>query len=377
MSPADGYASSSGWAQTPSRVRRWFAIEDMGRPYGPGLPRLFLPSRTWGKVGGRCRRQHRTMTALTAAPATGLDGRGAARQRRVGDAAAARGVCPVCAGHRLGDRGTRFAGAGWAGSWLIFGGSAHLATIRTLDQAGPVAAILTGLLVNAAPARLQRVARAASGRASRAGSGWPGGAHHRPDVGDRAARRRSESRPPRATPVLPRGRLTLGVGWSAAIAVGAVMGTRLDWLDFQIVIPLCLLALVGPALRTGGARSVIVVAATTAVLPRIGPRGPVCSSRSSPGARPAWPATGGGNHDLARDTRGWARRHAFRVGPLLLLQRSAFSDAGDRLIRHASTAAITALIAVSTQQRAQRAGPSCRHCSPWAWRSCSPRVARR
>ena len=39
--------------------------------------------------------------------------------------------------------------AGWAGSFLIFGGSAHLAALRTLDQAGPLAAILTGLLVNA------------------------------------------------------------------------------------------------------------------------------------------------------------------------------------------------------------------------------------
>ena len=38
--------------------------------------------------------------------------------------------------------------AGWAGSWLIFGGSAHLATIRTLDDAGAGIAILTGLLIN-------------------------------------------------------------------------------------------------------------------------------------------------------------------------------------------------------------------------------------
>jgi predicted branched-subunit amino acid permease len=27
--------------------------------------------------------------------------------------------------------------AGWSGSWLIYGGSAHLAAIRTLDEAGP------------------------------------------------------------------------------------------------------------------------------------------------------------------------------------------------------------------------------------------------
>ena len=39
--------------------------------------------------------------------------------------------------------------AGWAGSWLIFGGSAHLAAIRTLDQAGAVVAVLTALMVNA------------------------------------------------------------------------------------------------------------------------------------------------------------------------------------------------------------------------------------
>jgi len=37
---------------------------------------------------------------------------------------------------------------GWAGGWLIFGGSAHLAAMRTLDSAGAVAAILTGLLIN-------------------------------------------------------------------------------------------------------------------------------------------------------------------------------------------------------------------------------------
>src|SRR5829696_6794379 len=39
--------------------------------------------------------------------------------------------------------------AGWAGSSLTFGGSAHLAAIRTLDDAGPVVAIFTGLLINA------------------------------------------------------------------------------------------------------------------------------------------------------------------------------------------------------------------------------------
>jgi branched chain amino acid efflux pump len=39
--------------------------------------------------------------------------------------------------------------AGWAGSWLIYGGSAHLSTLRTLDRSGLLLAILAGALVNA------------------------------------------------------------------------------------------------------------------------------------------------------------------------------------------------------------------------------------
>ena len=39
--------------------------------------------------------------------------------------------------------------AGWAGSWIIFGGARQLAAIRTLDEAGAVAAILTALLIHA------------------------------------------------------------------------------------------------------------------------------------------------------------------------------------------------------------------------------------
>jgi hypothetical protein len=45
------------------------------------------------------------------------------------------------------------------------------------------------------------------------------------------------------------------------MAVGALVGARLDWLDLQIFIPLCLLGLVGAGLRAPSARSVIVAAA--------------------------------------------------------------------------------------------------------------------
>jgi branched-subunit amino acid transport protein len=42
----------------------------------------------------------------------------------------------------------------------------------------------------------------------------------------------------------------------------------------------------------------------------------------------------------------------FRVVPLLALARVTFSERTDRWIRHAGTAAVTALIAVSTQRQA-------------------------
>ena len=42
----------------------------------------------------------------------------------------------------------------------------------------------------------------------------------------------------------------------------------------------------------------------------------------------------------------------FRLGPLLLFQRISLSERGDQVIRDAGTAAITALIVVSTRQGA-------------------------
>lgn len=156
--------------------------------------------------------------------------------------------------------------AGWAGSWLVFGGRAHLATIRTLDDAGPVIAIFTGLLINA---RLVVYSASLAGRWPQqprwfriAAAGliidptWAAAERHAEQCDDLAQQRRY---------FIAAG-LTLGCGWSGAIAAGALAGARLAWLDLDIVVPLCLLGLIGSALRTGGARSVIVVAALVAVL---------------------------------------------------------------------------------------------------------------
>ena len=42
----------------------------------------------------------------------------------------------------------------------------------------------------------------------------------------------------------------------------------------------------------------------------------------------------------------------FRLGPLLVLHRRPLNDTGDRLVRHAGAAAITALIVLSTKHSA-------------------------
>ncbi len=174
-------------------------------------------------------------------------------------------------GSNAADRGAAL--AGWAGSFLIFGGSAHLAAMRTLDQAGPQAAILTGVLVNA---RLlvysTSLARRWSGqprwfRIVAAGliidPTWAAAERHAGECSDLGRQRRY---------FLAAG-LTLGAGWSGAMAVGALMGPRLGWLDLQIFIPLCLLGLVGAGLRAASARAVVVVAAAVALLTASWPDG--------------------------------------------------------------------------------------------------------
>jgi predicted branched-subunit amino acid permease len=163
--------------------------------------------------------------------------------------------------------------AGWAGSVLIFGGSAHLAAIRTLDQAGPLAAILTGLLVNARllvysaslarrwPEQPRWFRLVAAGLII--DPTWAAAERHAGECTDLRQQRRY---------FLAAG-LTLGAGWSGAMAVGALMAARLDWLDLQIFIPLCLLGLVGAGLRAAGARSVMIAAAAIALLTASWPAG--------------------------------------------------------------------------------------------------------
>jgi predicted branched-subunit amino acid permease len=162
--------------------------------------------------------------------------------------------------------------AAWAGGWLIFGGSAQLATVNTL-HAGSIAAILTGLLVNA---RLL-VYSASLGRRWADQPRWfrvaaaaliidPTWA-----IADAHAERCTDRREQRG--YFFGAALTLGVVWTTAIGVGAVIGARLDAIDLSIVVPLCLLALLGAGVRARGARAVIVAAAAVALLTTSWPSG--------------------------------------------------------------------------------------------------------
>jgi predicted branched-subunit amino acid permease len=163
--------------------------------------------------------------------------------------------------------------AGWSGSWLIYGGSAHLAALRTLEGAGPAVAVLTGLLINA------RLVVYSAGLAR----AWPtqprwfrfaaAGLIIDPTY---AAAQRFAARcdvPAQQRRHFFGGALTMGVGWSAVMAAGVAVGSRLDAGHLEIVSPLCLMALVGAGLRARGARVVVIVAAAAAVLLRSLPAG--------------------------------------------------------------------------------------------------------
>jgi predicted branched-subunit amino acid permease len=163
--------------------------------------------------------------------------------------------------------------AAWAGALLIFGGSAHLSVIELVGNGSSVAAAVgTGLLINSrlmvysasllslwrgAPLRHRLLAAALvidpTWLIARRRQAQPGTEEERRAFFGGAA-------------------ATLAVGWSAMIGAGILLGTPQVATSFLgICTPLCLSAVVAPALRTaGGARCVSaagVVAAWTSSWP--------------------------------------------------------------------------------------------------------------
>lgn len=169
----------------------------------------------------------------------------------------------IVIGTTAAERGTPL--AGWAGSWLIYGGSAHLAALRTLDGGGWAMAIATGVLINA------RLLVYSAGLARR----WT----HQPRwfrfvaagliidptfaAGERFADGCASATDQRRHFIAMA--VTLGLGWSAAIGAGALLGSRVGGIDVGIVVPLCLVSIVGSALRVPASRVVVVVAAVLAI----------------------------------------------------------------------------------------------------------------
>jgi predicted branched-subunit amino acid permease len=153
--------------------------------------------------------------------------------------------------------------AGWAGSWLIYGGSAHLAVLRSLD-AGLVVAVAGALLINA---RLLAYSASLAQRwrnqprwfrlvaaAFVIDPTWAVAERYAAEGASDAAQRRF---------FLTAG-VVLGLGWSALIAVGVIAGGHLDADQLEVVVPLCLAALLGPAMRDRSSRAAVVAAAAAA-----------------------------------------------------------------------------------------------------------------
>jgi branched chain amino acid efflux pump len=139
--------------------------------------------------------------------------------------------------------------AGWAGSWLIFAGSAHLAALRGVSGGSAGVAIVTALLVNArllvysaalAPRwRTQPRWFRTAGAVLLVDPTWALAEQHAARGSSDAAHRW----------FYLSAALTLGVGWSGIIAAGALAGDRLPTAGLDVVVPFCLIALLGRRLQ--------------------------------------------------------------------------------------------------------------------------------
>jgi predicted branched-subunit amino acid permease len=172
--------------------------------------------------------------------------------------------------------------AGWAGSWLIFAGSAHLVALQGIASGSVVVTVVTALLVNArllvygasvAPQwRGQPRWFRAVGAALLVDPTWAVLGH--PDVQhmSRARQRR----------FFLGAALTLGVTWSAMIGLGVIAGHRLPDVGLELAAPLCLIALIGRRLVDREHRWAATCAATVAIVTLAWPAGTgVCAAIAS------------------------------------------------------------------------------------------------
>jgi len=159
--------------------------------------------------------------------------------------------------------------AAWAGSFLLYGGSAQLAVLQVLGTGGAVwTAVLVGVLVQArlmvysgGLAPLWSGARpwaTVLGAATIVEPTWAMAEHRLRTGGPAGARVHYAG-----------AAATLTVGWTAAITVGALVG-RVPGLagHLAVAVPLCLVVMLAPHLRLPGGIAAVIAAAGTAVVAR-------------------------------------------------------------------------------------------------------------
>ena len=162
----------------------------------------------------------------------------------------------------IADRGAGL--AGWSGSWLIYGGGAHLAALRLLGTSGALIAIATATLLHT---RLVLYG-ASLGRLWSDQPRWFRLVAAAMIIDPTWALAEQQAhRDPRSQRAhfLAAGTV-LGLGWSAGIAVGAMVGSRLRLDVLDVAVPLCLVAMVVPRLAPSGERWPVVAAASAAVV---------------------------------------------------------------------------------------------------------------
>jgi predicted branched-subunit amino acid permease len=156
--------------------------------------------------------------------------------------------------------------AGWTGSWVVYGGSAQIATLHTLETSGLLLAILAGALVHG---RLV-VYSASLARDWQGQPRWfrlvaaPLVIDPTWAVVDARDGRHWSLAEQRG--FFLGAALTLGVVWSALMAVGVVAGDRIDVRHLAVAVPLCLASMVGPRIRDVDTRVVCGAAAVATML---------------------------------------------------------------------------------------------------------------
>jgi predicted branched-subunit amino acid permease len=159
--------------------------------------------------------------------------------------------------------------AAWTGTLLLYGGSVQLAVLQVLGTGAPVwTAILVGVLVNArllvysgGLAPLWKGARpwaTVLGAATIVEPTWAIAENRLRTGGPAGAREHYFG-----------AASTLTVGWTAAVALGTLIG-RVDGLavHLAVAVPLCLVVLVVPHLRLPGGIAAVAAAVGTAVVAR-------------------------------------------------------------------------------------------------------------